>query len=491
MPDTVYDLIVIGGGIAGLASASFAAGLGKKVLLVERDRIGGSCTLKTCMPTKSLIRSSVLANGLKRAIDYGLKYKLDDYSGDDVFPYIKSVIDDVNNMDTPESFNRIGIETVIGTAEFLDNKRIQVGDAVYHSHKFLIATGSRSIKLGIEGADHPNVLNIDELFKLSKLPSSIIVVGGGSAGIELGLALRLLGLEVVVLESASNILGREDQEIVDRLREYVDKLGLKVVTGCTLRRIECTENGVKLISEVNPGSQPREYSAEKALITIGRAPNIDLLRLDKAKVAYSAKGIIVDGAFRTSRQNIFAAGDVTGLSINASMVEKQALLAANSALVPIINTERGLVDVVSVIYTEPPLARFGLTEVEAIQKYGKHKISVYKYEYRNLRRAKMERQDFGLAKIICRKNGKIIGAHIWGERAEELIHEIHLLRVVGKPLKYLHNVSHAYPTFGEGILKRLGDMAYVDDMSNNPIVRLGLRIMPGFQNKLKMVKEKL
>ncbi|ADJ25931.1 FAD-dependent pyridine nucleotide-disulfide oxidoreductase [Dehalogenimonas lykanthroporepellens BL-DC-9] len=489
--EACYDIIIIGGGIAGLASASFANGLGKKVLLVEKERIGGSCTLKTCMPTKSLIRSSVLANSLKRAKDYGLVYELSGYSGDQVFPYIRNVIEEVNKIDSPESFNSIGIDTILGPAEFLNQRQIKVGDRIYTSKKFIIATGSKQAKINITGAEHSNVLSIDGLFKLSKLPASMIVIGGGPAGVELGLALRLLGLEVTILEASKDILNREDQEIVVKFQEYVTRLGMEVVTGCKISHIECADNQVKVIAVDQTDKATHTYIAEKALITIGRTPDIESLNLENAGVKYSVRGITVNPSLRTSRRNIFAAGDVTGMTFNASMVERQALIAAGNALVPVINPERKLGEVVSVIYTEPPMARFGMTEKEAENRYGKNKITVYRYDYSRLRRAKMERQAFGLAKIICRNNGKIIGAHLWGERSEELIHELFLLSVTGKPLKYLHGISHAYPTYGEGVLKRLGDMAYVDYMAGNPFVRIGLKLLPGFENKLSLIKDKL
>lgn len=489
MPRFEYDLIVIGAGIGGLASASFAAGLGKRVLLVEKERIGGSCTLKTCMPTKSLIRSGVMANGLQRARDYGLTYDLADYDADGVFPYIQSVIADVNSIDTPESFNKIGIETVFGQAIFVDKNHVSVGSKIISANRFIIAAGGRTANIGIPGNDISGFLDVDSLFKLKKLPASIAIIGGGPAGVEIGLALRLLGLEITILEVADSILNREDSEIVQCLTEHVESLGLKIMTGCKVLKMEQHGSNVQVTIEKNDKEQ-QEINFESVLVTIGRAPNIEGLNLESAGVEYTVKGIKVNEHLQTTQPNIFACGDVTGLTQNASMVEKQALAAANNAIVPIFKTRQNFEHMVSVIFTEPPLARAGLTEKEAVARYGKN-IKIYHYDYRNLRRAKMERQDYGMAKIICRPGGKIIGVSIWGERAEELAHEMQLLKATGKPLHFLHQVSHAYPTFAEGVLKRLGDMAYVDRMAGNIFVRLGLKLLPGFKNNLKAIKEKL
>ncbi|MGI2335466.1 MAG: dihydrolipoyl dehydrogenase family protein [Dehalogenimonas sp.] len=489
MPRFEYDLIVIGAGIGGLASASFAAGLGKRVLLVEKERIGGSCTLKTCMPTKSLIRSGVMANGLQRARDYGLTYDLSDYDADGVFPYIQSVIADVNSIDTPESFNKIGIDTAFGQAKFIDKNHVSVGSKVISANRFIIAAGGRTANIGIPGNDITRCLDVDSLFKLEKLPASMAIIGGGPAGVELGLALKLLGLEITILEVADSILIREDSEIVQCLTEHVESLGLKIMTGCKVLKMEQQGLNVQVTIEKKDMEQ-QEISVESVLVTIGRTPDIEGLNLENAGVEYTVKGIKVNGHLQTTQPNIFACGDVTGLTQNASMVEKQALTAANNAIVPVFKTRQNFEHMVSVIFTEPPLARAGLTEKEAVARYG-NSIKIYNYDYRNLRRAKMERQDYGMAKIICRPGGKIIGINIWGERAEELAHEMQLLKATGKPLHFLHQVSHAYPTFAEGVLKRLGDMAYVDRMAGNIFVRLGLKLLPGFKNNLKAIKEKL
>ncbi|MDV2989208.1 MAG: NAD(P)/FAD-dependent oxidoreductase [Dehalogenimonas sp.] len=484
-----YDLIVIGAGIGGLATASFAAGLGKRVLLVEKERIGGSCTLKTCMPTKSLIRSGVMANVLQRAKDYGLTYQLDHYNADGVFPYINRVIADVNSIDTPESFNAIGINTAFGSAQFIDRHHVLVGSRKYSADRFIIATGSRPASIGIPGTDIPGCLDVESLFRLKTLPATMVVIGGGPAGVELGLALRLLGQEVTILEVADSILFREDREIVQCLVDHVKKLGLKIITGCKVKELQQHESQVRITITDSDGTL-RDIVSDAVLMTIGRTPNIEGLNLEKAGVEYTGKGITVNRHLQTTQPNIFACGDVTGLSQNASMVEKQSLAAANNAIVPVFKTRQNFEHMVSVIFTEPPLARAGLTEEEAAARFGK-RIKIYRYDYRNLRRAKMERQDYGMAKIICRTNGKIIGVHIWGERAEELAHEMQLLKATGKPLHFLHSVSHAYPTFAEGVLKRLGDMAYVDRMAGNLFVRLGLKLLPGFKNNLKAIKAKL
>ena len=195
MPKYDFDIIVIGGGIAGFAAAGMAAGVGKRVLLIEKDRLGGNCTLRTCMPTKSLIRSGIVRDILLCANKYGLRYSFGDINTDNVMPYIRTVIDDVAGIDTVDSLNKMGIEVVFGSPKFINNHTIKLGENAISGDKFIIATGSRPATLQIDGYADAAYYNNETIFELEKLPSSVIVVGGGPAGIEFAIALRLLGLD--------------------------------------------------------------------------------------------------------------------------------------------------------------------------------------------------------------------------------------------------------------------------------------------------------
>ncbi|AKG53234.1 mercuric ion reductase [Dehalogenimonas sp. WBC-2] len=489
MPKYNYDVIVIGGGVAGFAAAGMATGIGKRVLLIEKDRLGGSCNLHTCMPTKALIRAGIVRDTLVSTEKFGLGFSPGHIGTDKVFRYVTRVIDDVSKLDTVESFQEMGIDIKFGSPEFLDNHRVRLDGHSISGGKFIIATGGRPAEIEINGYRDAPYLNNQTVFNLDKMPASIIIIGGGPAGLEFASAFNLLGLEVTVVELADTILTREDGELVTMLSGHLTERGIKILTGH--KSLKLKKAGAMTQLEVqNKAGASSILEAEAVLLTIGRQPNIEGLNLDKAGVKYTGKGITVNQRQKTSADNIYACGDVTGIYQMAATSEYQALVAANNAVIPLLKQKADYKHLIWVTFTEPPLAHAGLTEEEARAKYGNN-IRIYRYDYKSIRRAKMEQNDFGLAKFICTKNFKLVGIQILGDRAEELAHEAQVVKVFGKPIHRLHFVPHAYPTYAEGIIKRIGDMAYLDWMSSNPFIRLGLKIMPGFRNNMAAVKSKL
>lgn len=484
-----YDVVVIGGGVAGFAAAGMAAGVGKRVLLIEKDRLGGSCNLYTCMPTKTLIRAGIVRDTLVSAEKFGLGFNPGSITADRVFPYVKKVIADVSELDTVESFREIGIDIKFGSPEFLDNHRVLLDGHAISGSKFIIATGGRPAQIDIDGYKEAPYLNNQTVFDLEKMPASIIIIGGGPAGLEFASAFNLLGVKVTVVELADAILIREDRELAVRLSKRLIEQGITVLTGHKSVKLAKVGQLTRLEVQDKAGATSI-LEAEAVLLTIGRQPNIEGLNLDKAGVKYTGKGISVNQRQKTSADNIYACGDVTGIYQMAATSEQQALVAANNAVIPLLKQKADYKHLIWVTFTEPPLAHAGLTEEEARARYG-NSIRVYRYDYKSIRRAKMEQNDFGLAKFICTKNFKLVGVQILGDRAEELAHEAQVVKVFGKPMHRLHFVPHAYPTYAESIIKRIGDMAYLDWMSSNPFIRLGLKIMPGFRNNMAAIKSKL
>jgi pyruvate/2-oxoglutarate dehydrogenase complex dihydrolipoamide dehydrogenase (E3) component len=227
--------------------------------------------------------------------------------------------------------------------------------------------------------------------------------------------------------------------------------------------------------------------AETLLTTVGRDAGVLGLKLEAAGVQFSLKGIAVDNLQRTTASNIYAAGDVCGPIQLAAMAEYQALNAVNNMFFPV----KRLFDPdhhLSVIFSDPPLARTGLTEAEAREQFGES-VRVYRMEYAAIRRARIDGNVEGLAKIITSGDGRVIGANILGAHADEIIHQYHALRLSKAPLSGLHAVSHAYPTYSEALVKRIADMDYIDELMSNSFVRLGLELLPGFRNNLKAVKK--
>ncbi len=484
-----YDLIVIGGGIAGFSAAGMAAGLGKSVLLVEKGRLGGACSLRTCIPTKALIRTGEAYSNLGAASEFGLQCQLSAIDTSLVNKYVRRVVEEVGEIDNPESFKQMGIDIEFGAPSFRDRHHINVGSRVVSGKKFIIATGSSPARLNVDGVADTPYFTTENIFNEDKLPASIIILGGGPAGIEYASAYCMLGLQVTVIELSDTILGREDKEMTGLVADRLQQNGVTLLTGWQTVRLFRSSPLVSV--EIKNGSgETRVLTAEALLMTVGRVPNLDGLSLENAGVDVTPRGIKTDAGMRTTAPNIFAAGDVVGPFQTGAVAEYQALIAAHNALIPLVKQRADYRTMLWITYTSPPLAHVGQTEDEARKRYG-DKVKIYHYEYKRMRRARVDRQDFGVAKFITTASGKPLGIHILGLHAEEMAHEAELLRVYRKPLHSLHFVNHAYPTYSEAIFKRMGDISYLDKMAANPIIRLGLKLVPGFVNNLDKLKNKL
>lgn len=485
-----FDLIVIGSGIAGLTGASMAAGLGKRVAIIERSHLGGKCTWNNCLPLKALIRASLAEKQLYELPEYGLELEdsVPKVSRKKVLQRIKTVIDKVSSVDTPDSLIEMGIKVLFSSPRFVDRHNIEINGQNISSKYFLIATGTSPAKLHIEGIEAADFLDCENFYDQESLPKSIIVMGGGPDGVEFAQALNSLGSKVTLVDMAASILPREDSELSQMLSKHLADSGLTVLTGYRATNA-VKEKGVIKVSFIDSNNETVTISADKILTTVGRVANVSGLMLEKAGVTYSDRRIDTDKRLRTTAPNIYATGDVTGPFQLATMAEYQSLNAVNNMFLPLKKTFNSR-QLISVVYTDPTFASSGLTEVEAKKQYGKN-IRVYRYNYNDIRRAVIDGSEIGIAKVIITSNGKIAGAHIFGNHSEEIIHQLHYLRLTGKRLSSLHAISHAYPSYAEAIIKRIADINYLDQMQSNPFVRLALKILPGFKNNLEAVKNKL
>ena len=307
-----YDLIVIGGGIAGFVASYMANGLGKKVAIIEKDRLGGNCALRTCIPKKALVEASNMVHQLKKLKDFGLTTESPiKMNTDGVMPYVRSIVEKVYQTDLPKSFENIGIRIIKGEAEFIDNHRIRVNKESISAKSFIIASGSRALVPPIEGLDTIPYLTNENVFNLNTLPKSIIVLGGGPAGMELATAFCHLGLKTTVVEMVDRILFREDKELVDRLAGILRKDGMEILTGYKAVKFFQDKGVINLTIQSNSDST-RQINAEAVLISLGRKANLESLSLEKAGVKYTSKGIAANSKMKTSSGNIYACGDVVG-----------------------------------------------------------------------------------------------------------------------------------------------------------------------------------
>jgi anti-anti-sigma factor len=484
-----YDLIVIGGGIAGMVSAVTANGLGKHVAVIEKSKLGGNCTNSTCIPSKALIRLSQVSRDLAHLHRLGLLvHPASGLSSRMVMPHIRGIVQKAYEKDAPETFAGIGVDVIQGSASFIDGNRIQVNGQIFSAAKFIIATGTSPFIPPIDGLGDVNFLTNETLYQLDEVPKSIIILGGGVDGLEYASAFGLLGVETTVIEMATRLLPMVDLELVNHLLRTLRGEGIRLLTGTKATRIYNREDKVMLRVEQGDGSY-EEIIADRVIVAVGRKPDLEELSLEKAGVDYNARGIITDSRLRTSAPDIYACGDIAGPYQLASTAEAQAIIATTNAVLPIKRS----VDYgnnVYVVFTEPPLAYLGLTEMQAYEMFG-DKLKVYRFDYTNMRRALVDGKNVGMAKLLCDGGGRIVGAHILGEGAGEVIHEIQAIKAFKKPLHKLNAVTHAYPTYAQALVGRASQLAFLDRMGGNIFVRIALWLLPGYANRLHVARERL
>lgn len=484
-----YDVTVIGAGIAGMVSAVTANGLGKRVAVVEKRKVGGNCTNYTCIPSKTLVRLSHITREFSRLEHFGLSTdgsSLPDTGG--VMDRVRAVVQRSYDKDRPDTFEDIGIEILTGTAAFEDRHHIKVDGRVISTDRVILAVGTRPMIPPIDGLDRIDYLTNENLYELDELPKSVIILGGGVDGLEYASALGRLGVGVTVVEMATRLLPGVDRELVNHLLSVLEADGIRILSGSKAVRVDNKAGAVELQYE-HTDTGPGTVEAERLLVAIGRKPDLDGLSLDNAGVKHDRRGITADAALRTSAPNIYAAGDVVGPYQLASTAEYQGIVAATNAVLP-IKRKVDYRNNVSVIFTDPPIASIGLTEQEARKKY-EHKLRVYRFDYKGMRRAMIDGTEIGLAKFLCDGRGRLVGAHILGEAAPEVIHEAQIIKAVKKPLHRFNEVTHAYPTYAQALVGRASQLAFLERMSESSAVKLALGVYPGLRNRLHLALDRL
>lgn len=469
-----YDLVVIGGGAAGLVASKFAAGVGRKVALIEKSRLGGECTLYGCVPSKTLIKTARVFHELNDTIRVGLDVKQPiQITKEGILPHVRSVVEAVYEGHTPEVIERLGIWVIIGSPRFRDNHRLEIGDTMLSARTFIIATGSSPLVPSIPGLDSVPFLTNETLFGLRRLPGSLIILGGGPIGIEMAQAFSYLGVVVTVVEMGAQILVREDRELSGLLADRLSRQGVALRTGSKAVAAAWIDNSVELTVEEPDGRRSR-IEAEALLAAVGRRGNVNSLGLEAAGVEYSQKGIKVDERLRTTAGNIYACGDVAGPYQFSHMAEYQARIAARNALLPLTQAA-DYSNYIWCTFTDPEFAHAGLTEDEARERTG-DRVRVFRWRYGDTDRGRTEADEFGVAKFICDRSYRLLGAHILGARAGELIHEAQVIKTFGIPFHKLDSVIHIYPTFSD-VIKQPAKMSRIDRLQGSFLVRAARKLL--------------
>ncbi|MDD5408718.1 MAG: FAD-dependent oxidoreductase [Candidatus Omnitrophica bacterium] len=461
-----YDVVVIGGGAAGLVAATASAGLGAKTALIEKNKLGGDCTWNGCIPSKTLLKSAQVFSLLKRGKEFGIGGDIK-CTPDGVMAHVRDTAKEISTHHAPGVFEERGIKLFFGEPKFIDGRAIEINGSRILSKRFIICTGSRPLIPDIEGLEEVGYLTNKNIFDLQIFPESIAVLGAGPIGVEISQAFSRLGTEVSIIETAERILLREDKETADVLADTLLREGVKLYTGKKAVKFSKEKNLITIILE----DKDKKYSTlktEKVLVAAGRQPNVAGLDLEKAGVKYSNKGIEADDTLKTTAGNIYVCGDAVGPYQFSHMAEYQAIIAVFNSLFPF----KRKVDYRSVpwgIFTEPELAHLGLTEKEASRRYGN--IKVYKAPYAQNDRAVTDQEKEGFSKVICDRNGYILGAHIIGAQAGEIIHEYVLAKSRKLKLKKLSSAIHIYPTLSQ-VVKRSADEYYLNIFLNIWVKRI-------------------
>lgn len=442
-----FDLVIIGAGSGGLTAAGFAAQLGAKVALVEKNRIGGDCTWTGCVPSKALLKAAKIAHEVRTASRFGVTANPPIVEMTKVRAYVQQAIQQVYQFEGPEELRKQGIEVIQGAGRFVDARTIVVGEQLVRSKTFLLATGARPRIPPIAGLHEVPFVTYEQIFDNDRLPRAMIVVGGGPIGMEMAQAYQRLGAQVTVV--ADRLLPKEEPEVREVMQRVFEREGVRFVWG---RAKSAHKEGDEIV--VATGRE--EARGELLLIASGRKPTVAGLELEKAGVNYSEGGIPVDDQLRTNVKNIYAAGDVTGGYQFTHFAGWQAFQAARNALLP--GSSSGLTDLVPwVTFTDPEVAQVGLTEKQARVKFGEN-VRVCRWEMGRTDRAICEDDRDGFVKVIAKKNGILLGATVVNGRAGETITEFIVAITKNMNVSDLAGAMHAYPTYSTAVQQLAAEM---------------------------------
>jgi len=444
-----YDLLIIGAGSGGLTAARFAAQLGAKVALVEKERIGGDCTWSGCVPGKALRHAARIAHQARIADRFGIAAGPVQTDMKGVRRYVRQAIARVYRHETPEVLTRDGIEVIFGAAQFVDAHTLRAGERTLSARKFLIATGAHPYIPPIPGLRDVPFLTYLQIFDNTTLPDRLLVIGAGPVGVELAHAYQRLGAQVTLVDE--RLLPAEEPDVAAVMGRVLTQEGLQFVPGLVsaIRR-----EGAEIVAQV----AGRTLRGDMLLVATGRRPNTAGLGLERVGVAHSADGIFVDGNLRTSARHIFAAGDCVAGNLQFTHVAGwQAFQAARNALLP--GRSDGFSPVVPyIIFTDPEIAHVGLSEAEARRRHG-DKVRVTRWNLNHVDRAIAEDACDGFFKVTHTAKGRVLGATIVAERAGEVITEFALAMQHNLTLKEIAAVIHPYPTYSIGAMMLAAEVA--------------------------------
>lgn len=448
-----YNLIVQGGGSAGLIAAMVGAQARAKVLLVEQDKLGGDCLYTGCIPSKTLIASARVANIVNHAKEFGVNTTALKIDYEQIMDRIRAVIKSIEPKDSIERYTRLGVDCVIGKAHIVDPHTVAVNGRSYSGRSIVIATGSKPTIPNIPGLDKSNYLTSDTIWNMESLPQNLVIVGGGAVGCELGQAYARLGSSVTLVETANRLLPQEDNEVSELLEHQLRNEGIDLVTNTTIE--SCSSQHVVVQSE----GKTRVFNFDRILIATGRIPSTKGFGLADLGVELNQRGRIkVNRYLCTSVPSIYACGDVLGTNFFTHVAGQQGWYAGMNALLrPFWKFKFNDKVIPSAVFTDPEIAGVGINERQAIDRKIPYTATIYPLS--ELDRALTESRPEGFVKLLTVPGrDQLLGASIVGQHAGELIASCVNAMTRGYGTNTILSTIHTYPTWNEALRNTTGQL---------------------------------
>lgn len=439
-------IIIIGAGPGGYETAVRAARLGLEIVVIEKDKLGGTCLNAGCIPTKCLCHSADTLEVLK---ERGIQPDAEELAKavahkDETVEKLRSGV--AMLMKTP------GITLVEGGAQFVDAHTVKVmkegSEQVFSAPNIIIATGSTTKFLPIEGAHARGVLTSTEILNLTSLPQRLCIIGGGVIGIEFASIFRSFGVEVDVVEFMKEILPPFDRDVAKRLRTSLKKRGINFHLGAAAKAIH---EGEPMLVDFEEKGKLQQVECDMVLMAVGRAANVEALNLSDVGITYTPRGICVDENMQTCIPGVYAIGDINGLCQLAHAATFQGYCALKHITNPHSSVYRDALNVIpSAVFSNPEAAMVGVTE-EQLTEAGVEYRSLKSFYRANGKALSMDADD-GIVKLLVSPEDKLLGAHILGAHASDMIHELALLMRMGGTVSDIAHTVHAHPSLSEIIL---------------------------------------